>query len=52
MGIVPCTFLGVCKDLVCRLNLGKQPRGLLDVPVISVRVQLQRFFAVRLFDSA
>jgi hypothetical protein len=50
MGIVPCTLLGVRKDLVCRLNLGEQPSGLLDVPIVSVRVQFQRFSSVCFFD--
>ena len=50
MGIVPCTLLRIRKDLVCRLNLGKQPSGLLDVPIVSVRVQFQRFFTVCFFN--
>jgi hypothetical protein len=48
--IVPGPFLGVRKDLVRRLNLSKELRGVFDVAIVPVRVEFKRLSSVSFLD--
>jgi hypothetical protein len=49
--IVPSALLLVRQDLVCVLDIGEEGGGALDVAIVAVGVQFERFPAVRLLES-
>lgn len=40
----------ISEDLVGHLDFGEQSRGLLDVTIVAIGVQLERFSSISLFD--
>lgn len=51
MRIIPGSFLGIGKDFVRGLDFGEKPRSLVDIAIIAVWVEFQRFSSVGFFDS-
>jgi hypothetical protein len=50
MRVVPGTFLGIGENLVGGLNLGEFSRRILDISIVSIGMQLESLFSVRLLD--
>lgn len=51
MRIVPCSLLRIGKYLVGHLNFSEKPCGLLDISIVAIGVQLERFSPIGLFNA-
>jgi hypothetical protein len=49
--IVPGAFLFVGEDFVCRLDVSKEGSSALCVAMVAVRMELECFLAICLFES-